>query len=185
MSLQGSVGMFLGTRRKYSPVETQNFAENQYQHHTDKDARLLHVGPDSFVSDDADSVARRHAREAHRQSACEMHETPALYGQPFIPCLVRENPNVCNLFDDDVLKQTVMPPSLARRPQILRYQHRNDEAVHGDDTRHDDGDQALHDQIRPEGAHTRDADARLGRAERGADAFVVSLVCIATCVGQE
>ena len=64
-----------------------------------------------------------------------------------------------------------MPPSLTRRAQILCYQHRDDEAVHGDDTGHDDRYETLHNQVRSEGAYTGDADARLCRSERRANAF--------------
>ena len=39
------------------PVETQNFTENQNQHHADKYPRLLHVRPYTLVADDADAVA--------------------------------------------------------------------------------------------------------------------------------
>lgn len=47
----------------YSPIKTQDFAENEDQHHSHEYARLLHVGADALVADDADAVAGCEARK--------------------------------------------------------------------------------------------------------------------------
>ena len=56
------------------------------------------------------------------------------------------------------------------RLHVAGDQDGDDERVNGDDAGHDDGDQALHDQVGPEGADACDPDPGLGRAVRGADA---------------
>lgn len=61
-------------RRGCVPVKTQDLAENENQHHADKDARLLHVGADARVAHDADAVAGRETGQADGQAAGEVHE---------------------------------------------------------------------------------------------------------------
>jgi hypothetical protein len=43
--------------------------------------------------------------------------------------------------------------------QILGDEDGDDERVDGENTGHDDGDEALHDQVRPEGSHACNANA--------------------------
>jgi hypothetical protein len=92
-------------------------------------------------------------------------------------------------------------PVATGRRQVLGDQDRNDERVDGNDTGHDDGDQALemldedgscrtrlgtwgdaylHDQVWPEGTDTSDADARLGRAVCSAHAYRMALETISS-----
>ena len=47
-------------------------------------------------------------------------------------------------------------------------QHRHDEAVDGNDTSHDDGNQRLHHNLGLERAQASNGDAALGGADRGA-----------------
>jgi len=49
-------------------------------------------------------------------------------------------------------------------PQVVGDEHRHDETVDGNDTSHNDGNDVLDDQVRPEDTHGRDANTRLGSA---------------------
>lgn len=73
-----------------------------------------------------------------------------------------------------VLEQTVVLDG--GRLHVAGDQDGDDEGVDGDDAGHNDGNQTLHDQVRPEGADARDPDARLGRAVRRADACCVCVL---------
>lgn len=56
------------------PVETEDFAENENQHHADKDAALLHESAHALVADDADGVAGGQAGEADGETGSQVHE---------------------------------------------------------------------------------------------------------------
>lgn len=47
---------------------------------------------------------------------------------------------------------------------VVGNQHRHHQTVNGYDTRHDDGDDGLHDELWPHDGHGGDARAALGRA---------------------
>lgn len=51
------------------PVEAQHLTEDQYQHHADKDPGLLHVGSDTILSHDADTISGSKAGHSHRNTA--------------------------------------------------------------------------------------------------------------------
>jgi len=53
--------------------------------------------------------------------------------------------------------------------QVSGDQDRDDQTVDGNNTRHDDGNDALHHEIRSEDTHGRDTDARLGGTVTGTD----------------
>lgn len=58
-----------------SPVETENFSENQNQNHAHEDAALVHVGSDSFVADNTYAVSGCKTRHANGDAAGKVHET--------------------------------------------------------------------------------------------------------------
>jgi hypothetical protein len=55
------------------------------------------------------------------------------------------------------------------RTHVTSDQDGDDQGVDGDDTRHDDGDERLHDQVGSEGTDTSDTDTRLGCTECGSN----------------
>lgn len=79
-------------KRGIVPVESQDFAENKDEHHTDEDAGLLHVCADTLdgllarssfsrslwftyrVTDDSNRVACRKSSQAHTKATGQMHE---------------------------------------------------------------------------------------------------------------
>jgi hypothetical protein len=124
-------------------IETQNFAENKDKHHADKDSGLLHVGPDTAITDHANAVSGGKTRQADGETAPEMQETS---------------------------KQSVFVRALCWGRQVFGDEDGNDEGVNGDDTRHDHGDQALHNEIWSKGTNTSNTDAGLGRAVGSTDA---------------
>ena len=58
--------------------------------------------------------------------------------------------------------------SLRRGLELSGDEHRDDDAVDGDDTGHDHGDDGLHDELGPHDGHGGDTGAGLGRAVGGA-----------------
>lgn len=114
------------------PVQPQHLSKNQNQHHAHKDSALLHITSHTLITHDANAITSRQTRQTNRKSASEVHEP----GEEGIV-------------------------SRLRRRQILSYKNRYDEGVDGDDSRHNHGDQALHDEIGAEGAHACDTDAGL------------------------
>ena len=58
-------------------VEAEDLCEDEDEDHADEEARLLRRPPHAGVAHDADGVAGRQARQAHREARAEMHETPA------------------------------------------------------------------------------------------------------------
>ena len=66
------------------PVESQDFSENENEDHADKDAGLLHVGADTSVADNTDTVAGRKTCQANCQAARKVHEATG----PVSACIV-------------------------------------------------------------------------------------------------
>ena len=58
-------------------VEAEDLCEDEDEDHADEEARLLRRPPHAGVAHDADGVAGRQSRQAHREARAEMHETPA------------------------------------------------------------------------------------------------------------
>lgn len=56
---------------------------------------------------------------------------------------------------------------------VVGDEHGDDEPVNSDDTRHDDGDDGLHDQLGSHHRHRRDARPRLGRAVGSSKCYLV------------
>jgi len=54
--------------------------------------------------------------------------------------------------------------------KVVGDQDRHDETVNGNDTSHNDRNNVLDNQVRPENTHRRDTDASLGGSVRGAEA---------------
>lgn len=56
------------------PIETQDFAENQDQNHSDEDPGLLHVRSDTRIAHDTDTVSGGKPCHTDCQAATEMQE---------------------------------------------------------------------------------------------------------------
>lgn len=64
-------------------------------------------------------------------------------------------------------KHLLVDRVLHRTAQVTGDQHGDDQTVDGNDTRHDDGDDRLHDQLGAHDGHGGDTGAGLGRAVGG------------------
>jgi hypothetical protein len=98
----------------FLPVETEDFSENQNQDHAHEYPGLLHVRADALVSHDSDGVSGSQTSHAHRYATGKVHEA---------------------------VEQTVAGG--ARGRHIFGDQDGDDKRVDGNDTGHDDGDEAL------------------------------------------
>lgn len=61
-------------QRKYEPVKTQDFSENENQNHADKQTRLLGRATHTGISDDADSEPSGETGQTDRESCAELNE---------------------------------------------------------------------------------------------------------------
>jgi hypothetical protein len=128
------------------PVETQDFAKDEDENHANKDLALVHIATHAVVTDHADAVTCSESGKPDRQARCEMREAG---------------------------EESVRRAAPGSR-QVLGDKDRDDERIDGNDTRHDDRNQALHDKIRAEGADTANADAGLGGAKGRPSAWLES-----------
>ena len=100
-------------KRRDEESKGQADTENENENHADKHSRLLHVGAHALVAHDADAVAGRKTRHADREAAGQVHEA------------------------------AVQAVRLRGRVHVFDDEDGDDERVDGDDTGHDDGNQAL------------------------------------------
>jgi len=61
-------------QRNDQPIESQDLAENQNQHHPDEDSRLEHVAPHAHVAHDTDCVAGGKTGEADAEAGGQVQE---------------------------------------------------------------------------------------------------------------
>ncbi|GMR44600.1 hypothetical protein PMAYCL1PPCAC_14794, partial [Pristionchus mayeri] len=118
-------------------VETEHLKEDKDEDHSDEETRLLGGSAHSGISDDSDGVTGTKTAEAAGQACCQMRES---------------------------LVEIVV---LTGRLDLTLEHHSHDQTVDTDDTRHNDGDDGLHDELWPHHSHGTDADGRLGGTVRG------------------
>jgi hypothetical protein len=66
-----------GALEECLPVETEDFAKNQNEDHANEDPGLLHVGPDTAVTDNADAVASGETSQTNGKTASKVQKAPA------------------------------------------------------------------------------------------------------------
>uniref|UniRef100_A0A8W7P8J1 Uncharacterized protein n=1 Tax=Anopheles coluzzii TaxID=1518534 RepID=A0A8W7P8J1_ANOCL len=122
-------------------VQTQHFGENEDQDHTDEQSRLLGSTTDTGVTDDTDGETGCQARETDGQTSAEMDEAPA-------------NITKVEHFVSRVFRWLI---------QRTGDKDSDDQTVDGNDTRHDNGNDGLHDQLRTHHRHGGNTGTGLGR----------------------
>lgn len=104
-------------------IQPKNFSKNKNQNNAYKQSRLEHELSNTFITNNADSVASAESSKANTETARKVHKP---------------------------IKQRIV----LRRIEVASNQNGNNKTVDGKDTRHDDGDQRLHDEFGFEGANT-------------------------------
>lgn len=114
LSVPSASTLRIQNQRNDQPIETQDLAENQNQHHPDEDPRLQHVAPHAHIAHDTNRIAGSEPREADAEAGGQVQEA-------------REEGVVL----------------AGRGCHVARNEDGDDEGVDGDDAGHDDGDERL------------------------------------------
>mmetsp|Transcript_4892 Transcript_4892/g.8352 ORF Transcript_4892/g.8352 Transcript_4892/m.8352 type:complete len:200 (+) Transcript_4892:138-737(+) len=123
-------------------VQTQSLGENQNQNHTNKQLLLLADRTDTGITDNSNRHTSRKTRQSTAKTGRQMRKASV---------------------------QRILAQAVLWTNDRSLNNHRNNQTVDAQHTRHDHRNDVPHHQTGIHHAHRRDADARLGRTVGGAD----------------